>query len=170
MKQTRSATVWLTVALLGAGAGHALWGKLPLDAHSIVLVVLGGFLATGTAFAWQVLRRLDELKNVAGLDQERRELLSRRVESRRGPMIRRWIASILTGIASVGEGQLLKTSLGVQHQWGLILLGYGALAVGVVTVVLLVMEYQKLSQLGPALNRELKRIHDEQSFLRKVRA
>ena len=170
MKKIRSAAVWLGVSAPGGGLGHGSWGKLPLDVHSIVLQVVGAFLAIGGAFAWQILRKLDELKNVSGLDQERRELLHRRVEARRRPMIRRWIGSIVTGILAVGSGQILKTPFGQLHQWTLLVTGYAALAVGLVTVVLLVIEYQTLSKLGPALNVELKKITDEENFLRKVRA
>jgi hypothetical protein len=170
MSRPKRSFAWIGVAGLGVAFGHCLWGLMPLDVHPVVFFAVAGIGTIANAFFWAVLRRLDELKNVPGLDRDRRDRLASKVEARRGPILRRWVGSMISGIVMAIAGGVLKTSGGTDLQQTLVYTGYGAAAVLILTFTLLVVEYQTLSRLGPNLAAELRRSSEEHDFLQKVRA
>lgn len=170
MITARATICWAVVILLGFGLSAIAARFFPTDVNSVILVSTGVVGTVASGFAWALIRKFDELKNVPGLDRDRREILAAKIDARRAPMIRRWVATLLFGILAVGVGQILKSKTGQDHETVAIFIGYTSATLLTFCSVLLVVEFTVLSRLGPNMSRDLAKAAADRDFLEKVRA
>ena len=165
----KAAISWAAVIAIGAAIALGA-NRLPAELNAIIIPAIAGASGIVSGFAWGVLRRIDELKATQGLDKDRREILRSKVEARRRPLWIRWGGAVVSASLAVAVGLSLKAE--VFHGRGTLLVfaGYVLIAIAVALTVLLILEYQALSKLGPALADEMRNLQERSEFLRKVRA
>lgn len=145
---------------------------IPPAYAGIVIAGMSSFSALSTAFGFQILSLRRELRRGAGLDDERRELLRRRLDRSIQAFFFRWSGSFFCGISGAGLGLIIRENPQVDFLWLLITAGFALCLSSIFFLCLMIFEYRSLLQFATELedhSESVKRNRDWNEKLGKIR-
>jgi len=112
-----------------------------------LLPVLGGIVSIATTVYFQVLRRVEETREKAILDEPQKSWLRKKLDARKGVLFRRWMIAFTFGLISAGLGVALRS----YPVFVLIVVGYALLGLAILSVILMALEFKMISDLATKL-------------------
>ena len=154
------------VALLAAGGGWFLAAHTTPDLAFGLLPVLGAITSVTTTLYFQVLRRVEETRDKVILDEPHRTWFREQLDDRKRTLSRRWAIAFCFGLLSAGIGVSLKFYPFIL----LLMAGYALLALALLSVMLMAVEFKMISDLSAELHDDAEARKRKRDFAAKINA